>query len=220
MDEFNDKMENIDNQEFKQNEEMSSQVQTDENMTEENVSVQEMAEKENPTASKRTFLGKKDKQSKKIEALQAEIDKIKQEKADLQDKYLRLYSEFDNFRKRSQKEKLEIIKNASESMMVSILPIIDDMERAMKYNQNEDAELSSIVEGTSLILQKMLTLLKQKGLSVIETENKSFDTDYHEAVSIVPAQSEADKGKILDVVQKGYILNDKVIRFAKVVIYQ
>ena len=105
-------------------------------------------------------------------------------------------------------------------MMVSILPIIDDMERAMKYNQNEDAELSSIVEGTSLILQKMLTLLKQKGLSVIETENKSFDTDYHEAVSIVPAQSEADKGKILDVVQKGYILNDKVIRFAKVVIYQ
>lgn len=169
---------------------------------------------------KRNFLGRKDKLEKKIEEMQAAILKMTEEKAELQDKYLRLYSEFDNYRKRTTKEKLDVIKNASESLITSVLPIIDDMERAMQYNQKAEAELSVVVEGESLIFQKLMNILKQKGVTLIETENAHFNTDFHEAVSIVPAPSEAEKGKIIDVVEKGYMLNDKVIRFAKVVIYQ
>lgn len=169
---------------------------------------------------KRNFLGRKDKLEKKIEEMQAAILKMTEEKAELQDKYLRLYSEFDNYRKRTTKEKLDVIKNASESLITSVLPIIDDMERAMQYNQKAEAELSVVVEGESLILQKLMNILKQKGVTLIETENAHFNTDFHEAVSIVPAPSEEEKGKIIDVVEKGYMLNDKVIRFAKVVIYQ
>ncbi len=171
-------------------------------------------------SKKRNFLGRKDKLEKKIEEMQAVILKMTEEKAELQDKYLRLYSEFDNYRKRTTKEKLDVIKNASESLITSVLPIIDDMERAMQYNQKAEAELSVVVEGESLIFQKLMNILKQKGVTLIETENAHFNTDFHEAVSIVPAPSEAEKGKIIDVVEKGYMLNDKVIRFAKVVIYQ
>lgn len=171
-------------------------------------------------SKKRNFLGRKDKLEKKIEEMQAAILKMTEEKAELQDKYLRLYSEFDNYRKRTTKEKLDVIKNASESLITSVLPIIDDMERAMQYNQKAEAELSVVVEGESLIFQKLMNILKQKGVTLIETENAHFNTDFHEAVSIVPAPSEAEKGKIIDVVEKGYMLNDKVIRFAKVVIYQ
>ena len=115
---------------------------------------------------------------------------------------------------------MDIINSASESLVKSILPIIDDMERAAVYNQKEDAQLTTVIEGEALILQKLLTLLKQKGVTVIDTENQEFTTDLHEAVSMVPAPSDSEKGKILDVVEKGYKLNDKVIRFAKVVIYQ
>ena len=174
---------------------------------------------EEPTA-KRGILGRKDKHAKKIEELQAALEKVQTEKQELQDKYLRVYSEFDNYRKRTQKEKLDIINSASESLVKSILPIIDDMERAAVYNQKEDAQLTTVIEGEALILQKLLTLLKQKGVTVIDTENQEFTTDLHEAVSMVPAPSDSEKGKILDVVEKGYKLNDKVIRFAKVVIYQ
>ena len=171
-------------------------------------------------SKKRNFLGRKDKLEKKIEEMQAAILKMTEEKAELQDKYLRLYSEFDNYRKRTTKEKLDVIKNASESLITSVLPIIDDMERAMQYNQKAEAELSVVVEGESLIFQKLMNILKQKGVTLIETENAHFNTDFHEAVSIVPAPSEAEKGKIIEGVEKGYMLNDKVIRFAKVVIYQ
>lgn len=174
---------------------------------------------EEPTA-KKGILGRKDKHAKKIEELQQALEKLQAEKQDLQDKYLRVYSEFDNYRKRTQKEKLDIINSASESLVKSILPVIDDMERAAVYNQKEDAQLATVIEGEALILQKLLTMLKQKGVTVIDTENQEFTTDLHEAVSMVPAPSDSEKGKILDVVEKGYKLNDKVIRFAKVVIYQ
>lgn len=180
---------------------------------------EETAKNDETTAKKGVF-GRKDKNAKKLEEMQAAIDKAQAEKQELQEKYLKLYAEFDNYRKRTQKEKLDIINSASESIVKSILPIIDDMERAAIYNQKEDAQLATIVEGEALILQKLLTTLKQKGVSVINTENEQFNTDFHEAVSVVPAAKEEDKGKILDVVEKGYKLNDKVIRFAKVVIYQ
>lgn len=180
---------------------------------------EETAKNDDTTAKKGVF-GRKDKNAKKLEEMQAAIDKVQAEKQELQEKYLKLYAEFDNYRKRTQKEKLDIINSASESIVKSILPIIDDMERAAVYNQKEDAQLGTIVEGEALILQKLLTTLKQKGVSAINTENEQFNTDFHEAVSVVPVAREEDKGKILDVVEKGYKLNDKVIRFAKVVIYQ
>ena len=161
------------------------------------------------------LFSKKDKPQKKDIA-----EQLKAENAELQDKFLRLYSEFDNYRKRTQKEKLDIIKNASEGLIVSLLPVLDDMERAVKYTARPDADIAAISEGEQLILQKIKGLLKQKGLSPIETENAKFDTDFHEAVSIVPAPNEEEKGMILEEVEKGYLLNDKVIRFSKVVIYQ
>ncbi|MCL2132254.1 MAG: nucleotide exchange factor GrpE [Lentimicrobiaceae bacterium] len=165
------------------------------------------------------FFSKKDKSQKKPKNEEV-IAQLKTENAELQDKFLRLYSEFDNYRKRTQKEKLDIIKNASENLIVALLPVLDDMERAVKYAAKPDADAAAIHEGEQLILQKIKGLLKQKGLTPIETENAKFDTDFHEAVSMVPASSEEEKGMILEEVEKGYMLNEKVIRFSKVVIYQ
>jgi len=167
------------------------------------------------------LFGKKDKKSKQSgNNLHAEIEKLKADNAEMQDKFLRLYSEFDNYRKRTQKEKLDIIQNASESLIVSLLPVIDDMERAIKYIDDSIADNNSTKEGQVLILQKLNNLLKQKGLTPINTENAIFDTDYHEAISYIPSPSEEEKGKIVEEVEKGYMLNEKVIRFSKVVIYQ
>jgi molecular chaperone GrpE len=160
--------------------------------------------------------GKRDRHNRYKE----EIERLKMEKVEWQDKFLRLYSEFDNFKKRTQKERLEIIKNAAESLIISILPVIDDMERALKYSNGSDANMDTVREGELLIYQKLIALLKQRGLSVIQTQDCLFDTDFHEAISIVPAQNEKDKGRILEEIEKGYLLNEKVIRFAKVIIYQ
>ena len=166
------------------------------------------------------IFSKKDKKSQQLEDLKATNEKLQAEKAEIHDKFLRLYSEFDNFRKRTQKEKIDIIKNASESVITQLLPIIDDMERAIAFNDKLEGVDPSIKEGLVLILQKTKALLKQKGLEEIITEDQLFNTDFHEAVTTVPAEKEEDKGKILEEVQKGYTLNDKVIRYSKVVIYQ
>jgi len=192
--------------------------QVQENNAVEEAEVLENTEKEEEKTAdenkKGGFFSKKDKPHKK------EIEQLKAENAELQDKFLRLYSEFDNYRKRTQKEKLDIIKNASEGLIVSLLPVLDDMERAVQYAAKPDVATAAILEGEQLILQKIKGLLKQKGLAPIETENAKFDVDFHEAVSIVPSPSEEEKGLILEEVEKGYTLNDKVIRFSKVVIYQ
>ena len=180
-------------------------------------------EADTETESKKSgFFSKKDKSQKKIksEGIEKEITQLKADNAELQDKFLRLYSEFDNYRKRTQKEKLDIIKNASESLIVSLLPVLDDMERAIQYAAKPDVDSTAIYEGEQLILQKMKGLLKQKGLNPIETADAKFDVDFHEAVSTVPAPSEEEKGMILEEIEKGYLLNDKVIRFSKVIIYQ
>jgi molecular chaperone GrpE len=208
--------EHINNIENEENQENSLKNEEQEQSVE--CPVQELqselqAEKETKSGG---FFSKKDKKN----SPQAEIEKLKAEHAELNDKFLRLYSEFDNYRKRTQKEKLDIIQNASESLIISLLPIIDDMERALKYSGDTNEDIHSIKEGQVLILQKLNNLLKQKGLKAINTENETFDTDYHEAISIVPAPSEEEKGKILEEVEKGYTLNDKVIRYSKVVIYQ
>ncbi len=147
-----------------------------------------------------------------LEEKQKEVDELK-------DKHLRLSAEFDNYRKRTLKEKAELIKNGAEKTLVAILPILDDFERALK-NMEASEETKAMREGVELIFNKFHKILNQEGLQVIETDGKEFDTDYCEAIALVPAPSEEMKGQILDCVQTGYMLNDKVIRHAKVVVAQ
>jgi molecular chaperone GrpE len=135
------------------------------------------------------------------------------------DKYLRLSAEFDNYRKRTLKEKAELIKNGGEKTLTAILPVLDDFERALK-NMEASEETKAMKEGVELIFNKFQKILGQEGLQKIETEGQAFDTDFHEAIALIPAPSEDLKGKILDCVQTGYMLNEKVIRHAKVAVAQ
>lgn len=137
--------------------------------------------------------------------------------AELNDKYLRQIAEFDNYRKRTMKEKAELIKNGGERVMEAILPILDDFERAL-VNMSKDQNAKEILTGIELIYNKFVAVLKSNGLQKIETEGQNFDTDYHEAIAMVPAPAPELKGKVLDCVQTGYMLNDKVIRHAKVAV--
>ena len=135
------------------------------------------------------------------------------------DKYLRLSAEFDNYRKRTLKEKAELIKNGAEKTLTAILPVLDDFERALK-NMEASEETKAMKEGVELIFNKFQKILGQEGLQKIVTEGQPFDTDFHEAIALIPAPSEDLKGKILDCVQTGYMLNEKVIRHAKVAVAQ
>ena len=143
----------------------------------------------------------------------SEAEKLQAELYELKDKYLRLYSDFDNFRKRTAKEKLEMIQSASERVIVDIIPVIDDIERA-----TANAKEGEITEGIHLIFNKLYNTLATKGLKSMDAKGVVFNADLHEAITQFPAPTEADKGKVFDVVEKGYYLNDKVIRFAKVVV--
>ena len=153
------------------------------------------------------------------EQLMKELDEKQKEVDELKDKHLRLSAEFDNYRKRTLKEKAELIKNGAEKTLTAILPILDDFERALK-NLEVSEETKAMYEGVELIFNKFNKVLNQEGLHMIETKDKEFDTDFCEAIALVPAPSEEMKGKILDCVQTGYMLNDKVIRHAKVVVAQ
>ncbi len=137
--------------------------------------------------------------------------------AALNDKYLRLYSEFDNYRKRTNKEKIELISTASAGVLKDMLSVMDDFERAIANNENSE-DISAVKDGFKLIHHKLRTLLEAKGLKQMDAKHQVFDSDLHEAIANVPAPSEDLKGKIIDDVEKGYYLNDKVIRFAKVVV--
>lgn len=163
--------------------------------------------------------GHKNRNQRKMDALRQDNEKIAQEKAEIHDKYIRLYSEFDNYRRRTQREKLDLIKNASEQIIVGLLPVLDDMERALQYSAQTEGEEAE-KEGMLLIYNKLKTFLTQQGLEAIQAIGEPFDVDLHEAVTTVPAEKEEDKGRVLDEIQKGYKLNEKVIRFSKVVIYQ
>ena len=151
------------------------------------------------------------------EKLQKELDEANERIITLEDKYLRQVAEFDNYRKRTIKEKAEIIKNGGERAIESILPVLDDFERALA-NMSKDENAAEIMTGIELIYNKFVGILKQNGLQKIETEGAAFDTDFHEAIAIIPAPTEELKGKVLDCVQTGYTLNDKVIRHAKVAV--
>lgn len=151
------------------------------------------------------------------EKLAQELEKANEQIEEQKDKYLRLSAEFDNYRKRTMKEKAELILNGGEKSISSILPIVDDFERALK-NMETATNVAAVKEGVELIYNKFMSVLGQNGVKVIETKEQPLDTDYHEAIAVIPAPNEALKGKILDCVQTGYILNDKVIRHAKVVV--
>ena len=151
------------------------------------------------------------------EELEKELEKAQEEIEEQKDKYLRLSAEFDNYRKRTMKEKAELILNGGEKSLSSILPVVDDFERAIKTMETA-TDVNAVNEGVELIYNKFMAVLAQNGVKVIETKDQPLDTDYHEAIAVIPAPSEAQKGKILDCVQTGYTLNDKVLRHAKVVV--
>tara|TARA_R110002012_G_scaffold264452_1_gene447789 strand:- start:513 stop:1082 length:570 start_codon:yes stop_codon:yes gene_type:complete len=147
------------------------------------------------------------------EKLQSDLDKEK-------DKFLRLFAEFENYKRRTSKERIELFKTAGQDVMVSMLPVLDDFERALMHIE-DDKEAEELRKGVVLIYQKLLKTLEQKGLSAIDVRaGDTFNADNHEAITQIPAPSDDMKGKIIDVVEKGYKLGDKVIRFPKVVIGQ
>ena len=151
------------------------------------------------------------------EELEKELETAQETIEEQKDKYLRLSAEFDNYRKRTMKEKAELILNGGEKSLSSILPVVDDFERAIKTMETA-TDVQAVKEGVELIYNKFMATLAQNGVKVIETKVQPLNTDYHEAIAVIPAPSEAQKGKILDCVQTGYTLNDKVLRHAKVVV--
>jgi len=144
-------------------------------------------------------------------------EKLRAELKEANDKYLRLYAEFDNYKRRTNKERIELLQSAGKDVLVSLLPIADDFDRAIKY-MNTSSDLEAVKEGIVLVSSKFKTTLTQKGVKEMESIGTTFDADLHEAITNIPAPSEDMKGKVIDEVEKGYFLNDKVIRFAKVVV--
>lgn len=166
---------------------------------------------------KKGFLKRGSKDKARIEELEKKTAELEEKVAKDKDDYIRLMAEFDNFRRRTAQEKLELVSMASTDTIKGLLPVLDDCERALKVLlESNDSDAAK--EGTELIFSKLMSYLKSKGLAVIEAMNQPFDTDLHEAVAQFPVQDEEQKGKVFDVVQTGYTLNGKVIRFAKVVV--
>ena len=206
------------NQEEKLQEEQVQNPEVNEKVEE---NTDNLSEKEENTDKNRKniFSRKKDKDKTKVQELEKEIEQLKAEKAELNDRFLRLFSEFDNYKKRVSKEKLDLIATASEKVLVSLLPVIDDFERAIAANEKAD-NIDSIKEGFNLIYNKLVQMMKRFDVEDIQAKGEQFNIDFHEAVTHFPAQKEEDKGKVIDVTEKGYKLKDKVIRFAKVVVGQ
>ena len=190
-------------------EEMVQETPVEEAVVEETAQQEEKKEK-------KSFL-KKDPKKEKIAELDKKVAELENQVAKDKDDYIRLMAEFDNYRRRTSQEKLELVSVASMDTIKGLLPVLDDCERAMAVlKDSSDSEAAK--EGTELIYHKLLAYLQSKGLAVIDAAGKAFDTDLHEAVAQFPVQEEDKKGKVFDVVQTGYTLNGKVIRFAKVVV--
>lgn len=193
---------------------MSENIQKNSEVQNEEKTVQEVQKE--TKKEKKSFL-KKDAKKEKIEELEKKVAELENQIGKDKDDYIRLMAEFDNYRRRTSQEKLELVSMASTDTIKGMLPVLDDCERAMealKTLKDNDAAR----EGTELIYGKLMSYLKSKGLAVIEALGQSFDTDLHEAIAQFPVQEEDKKGKVFDVVQTGYTLNGKVIRFAKVVV--
>lgn len=179
-------------------------------------SAQQNKKQQEKVKAKSTEKAEKDE---KIETKEeGKTEKTDQEKInELNDKYLRLAAEYDNYRKRTLKERMDLMKTAGEDILINILPVMDDFDRALG-SIDQAKEISAVKEGVQLIYSKFRDFLKQRGIKEIEAKEKDFDTDLHEAITKIPAPNENLKGKVVDVVEKGYYLNEKVIRFSKVVI--
>ena len=186
----------------------NEEVMADETAQQDNAKAEDTVQEEAPTAELTV--------EEQLANMLAEAQQMVNEE---RDKYLRLSAEFDNYRKRTLKEKAELIKNGAEKTLTAILPVLDDFERALK-NMETSEETKAMKEGVELIFNKFNKVLSQEGLQKIETEGHNFDVDFHEAIALIPSPSEELKGKILDCVQTGYMLNDKVIRHAKVAVAQ
>ncbi|HNQ67911.1 MAG TPA: nucleotide exchange factor GrpE [Bacteroidales bacterium] len=175
--------------------------------------VNQEQKKENKKSKKtsKTILKSKEKK------LQDEIELLNQKNEELKDKYLRLVAEYDNFRKRTIKEKIDLRESAKIDVLKDFLPVVDDIERAMTH-LTEVKDVEATVEGIRLISQKFLDFIKSQGVEEIISKDQDFNTDFHEAITRFPVEEEEKKGKVIDVVQKGYKINDKIIRFSKVVV--
>ncbi|MFP3859348.1 MAG: nucleotide exchange factor GrpE [Bacteroidales bacterium] len=206
-------------QEQEQKQEDAQQQQKEENSKKKKEEKKKVKQEKEASSQK-----EKKQEDKQEEQKDAEKEKSEQkEKTDkeklneLQDKYLRLTAEYDNYRRRTLKEKMELSRNAGEDILQSMLPVMDDFDRALQ-SIDEAEDIEAVKEGIHLIYNKFKELLEQKGVKEIGAKDEEFNTDKHEAVSKIPAPSEDMKGKVVDVVQKGYYLNDKVLRFSKVVV--
>ena len=181
---------------------------------------EELQETVNETVNEETEKQEEETAAAGQETAPTEEDKLAETEAklaELHDKYLRQVAEFDNYRKRTMKEKAELILNGAEKTITAFLPVLDDMERALK-NMEKAEDVAAVKEGVELIFQKFIKTLETQGVKRIETENADFNTDLHEAIAQVPAPTDEMKGKVIDCVQTGYTLNDKVIRYPKVVV--
>lgn len=189
-----------------------SENDTEGTQTEQNDAKEE--EKVGEKKKNRSFFGRKKSEE---EELKKQLEEAEIKYKELNDRFLRLYSEFDNYKKRTNKEKLELLSTASEKVIVGLLPVIDDFERAIAANEKSE-EVTAIKEGFVLIYNKLQQLLKRFDVEEIKAKGEEFNTDYHEAITHFPAQKEEDKGKVMDVTEKGYKIKDKVIRYSKVVV--
>ncbi len=180
-----------------------------------------MAETEAAEEKKKSgiFSKKSSKEKARIQELEEKVKQLETEKMEQNDRFLRLYSEFDNYKKRVGKEKLELLSTASEKVIVNLLPVVDDFERAIEANRKAD-DVAAIKEGFVLIYNKLVQLLKRFDVEEIAAKGEVFNTDFHEAVTHFPTDKEEEKGKVIDVTEKGYKIKEKVIRYAKVVVGQ
>jgi molecular chaperone GrpE len=173
-----------------------------------------MSERAEKEAQKNEMEQVEEQQGEALE-LMKEIEQLKAELEESKDKYLRLFAEFDNFKKRSIKERFELLKTAAQETITALLPILDDFDRAKKSADSGNEVFS---EGVQLVYQKLYSTLEYKGLKSMDSNGADFDPEWHEAVTDIPAASEDMKGKIIDTIEKGYVLNEKIIRYAKVVV--
>jgi molecular chaperone GrpE len=195
-----------------------NEVKENQEVKEENVSTnQECEEKETSSLSSKKKKKKDEKSNKELLKLQQEIENLTEKYKETNDKYLRLAAEFDNYKKRTLKEKSDLLKYGGETVLTNLLSILDDFERAENSIRNSN-DIEGIKQGIDLINAKFHEFMKQQGIKEIESKNAEFNTDFHEAITRFPAPSDELKGKVIDVIQKGYMLHDKVIRFAKVVV--
>ena len=192
-------------------------MEKNKDMNEEELKAQQEETLDNVATSQQDEGDKAEEQPAKEMSVEDKLAAAETKVSELQDKYLRQVAEFDNYRKRTIKEKAELILNGAEKTITAILPILDDMERALK-NMDKMEDVAAVKEGVDLIFQKFVKILGEQGVKKIETENADFNTDLHEAIAQVPAPSDEMKGKIIDCVKTGYTLNEKVIRHSQVAV--